>query len=364
MFPFINNARDQNPTKHFLFYSNLRNIFYITVMDDLTAGTHQATPDFDADEFLAKVSSDYHAKSRGVLKSHFHRTASHIVARKNGFILAAKVFYQKDCAIIIRADNIWLAILAQLTPWIYQAAPVPENQHIPTFTPNQLDNPVWVARYLSHCVEIKFGPQATKVLMPDFCTTTPADATAAALILLGTPCTNLFYLAIETPKKHPNCDNVFFRGDSANWYKMYLSLEALGTWSTDLNYIALQHQGLLHSILTTGENESWSEFWKNMIIMDPEKSLMSGWLFAFFNWYKHDKNPLFPVCTGMPSAVASLPIMVSDDQGVKNCTMVGGLAGISVEEPDVIDCETDIDGVVQPMSGWLVYLDKDPEPGE
>ncbi|KAJ9424595.1 hypothetical protein QL093DRAFT_2219143, partial [Fusarium oxysporum] len=50
---------------------------------------------------------------------------------------------------------------------------------------------------------------------------------------------------------------------------------------------------------------------------------------------------------------------VGHSQDLRNCTIVGGLLGHSRERSGVLDQETRGElGIVQPMSGWLVYFNK------
>ncbi|KAF5653495.1 hypothetical protein F25303_2202 [Fusarium sp. NRRL 25303] len=97
-----------------------------------------------------------------------------------------------------------------------------------------------------------------------------------------------------------------------------------------------------------------------------------GWLLWFFDPQKLITQPQgLGFDTDMPSAVSTIPVKVDFGQGPKDCTMVGGLLAHSLDKLSYGDPVTllgqgfvlpipDSFYYVQPMPGWLFYIDNSP----
>ncbi|KAF5261919.1 hypothetical protein FOXYS1_7384 [Fusarium oxysporum] len=311
-------------------------------------------------QLLEKISPVDSRKSDGVFKINFHRNAFQTVASQNGFIWAAAEIYDRNTGLNIRVDNIWLAILAQLKPYIYQAVRPQAKQDILTFTRAELNNPDLVAKRLSDMVEARIGPQVTNVLMPHFSTTMHTDSGAAALILLGTHCKAQPHRIFMKPKKTYDRKTMVVVGDTADWEKLRQSFATIRTWSPDLEAMVSRHSSLLDKMLGAGyQFDHPSEFWDGMLKVDHDGRLSGGWILDFFDPRKINQPEGFTFNDDMTSAVTTIPIRVGHSQDIRNCTIVGGLLGHSRERSGVLDQETRGElGIVQPMSGWLVYFNK------
>ncbi|KAK2692119.1 hypothetical protein QWA68_009046 [Fusarium oxysporum] len=203
-------------------------------------------------QLLEKISPVDSRKSDGVFKINFHRNAFQTVASQNGFIWAAAEIYDRNTGLNIRVDNIWLAILAQLKPYIYQTVRPQAKQDILTFTRAELNNPDLAAKRLSDMVEARIGPQVTNVLMPHFSTTTHTDSGAAALILLGTHCKAQPHRIFMKPKETYDRKTMVVVGDTADWEKLRQSFATIRTWSPDLEAMVSRHSSLLDKMLRAG----------------------------------------------------------------------------------------------------------------
>ncbi|PNP86439.1 hypothetical protein FNYG_00141 [Fusarium nygamai] len=197
-----------------------------------------------ADQFLAKISPYHYGQSDGITNIDILYLPPYIVGSQNGFIWAAAEVFDTHRGLVIRVDDIWLAILALLKPHIYEAFDPEEDIHVPKFTREQLNN--W--------------PLVKK-------------------------------------------------------------------------------------------------FWDQMLEADERGRLSGGWLSNFFDRRKAAESPEPIFDTAMPSAVASIPLEVDFGQGKWYCTMVGGLFAHSRDESGVDNYEYH---AVEPLPGWLVYLDKPP----
>ncbi|KAF4426529.1 hypothetical protein FACUT_9839 [Fusarium acutatum] len=206
---------------------------------------------------LKKISPEDSEKSDGVIKILLHHLSRHTVASQNGFIWAAAETYDRSTSLIIRVDNIWLAILAQLKPFIDEAfrilgQPVNAAPPVPAFTPRQLDDPELVAERLWDMVGAKLNPQSARVLMPDFSTTLHTDSVGAALILVGTQCKVQHHRVFSSPRKPWHRLDQELHGDTADWDKLRERFRIIRNWSRKLKEITSDHRSLLDRMLEAG----------------------------------------------------------------------------------------------------------------
>ncbi|KAF5713668.1 hypothetical protein FGLOB1_3886 [Fusarium globosum] len=324
-------------------------------------------------QLLERISPDDYVKSDGVCNLHYAPDASHIVPSQNGFIWAAADTHDRNTGLSIQVDNIWLAILAQLKPFILGAFRIQEAQKIPDFTLPELRNPHMVAERLRGMVGTTFGPQPASVLMPDFSTTTPTYTGAAALILLGKHCQVQHHRVFSPPRDIYERQHQQVHGDAADWNKLREKLGTIQTWSPAFKPMIEGHVSFLDDMLATGNQfykpaphvaappgaSQWTVFWAGMLKLIHGRMIVGGWILCFFDPSKVVYGGTFN--DNVTSAVTTLPVRVHDIGGPRNCTMVGGFLGHSHGASGVHDRSTQVElGLVRPMAGWLVYAEKEP----
>ncbi|KAF4959550.1 hypothetical protein FGADI_1617 [Fusarium gaditjirri] len=346
----------RNRTKHF--YSilfTLKNIFYVAAMNVPTLTLDSRNIAYHGGKLLEKISPADSRKNDGVFRISFYRHATQTIASQNGFIWAAAEAFDRQSGVIIRVDDIWLAVLAQLKPFIYQAVWPLILQYIPNFTRAELNDTQVVAERLCNVVNAMFGPKIANILIRHFSTTTATDSGAAALIMLGRDCQVQHHRRFDKPLEPDNRAPIIVVGDTKDWNTLRETFAILRTWSPELEKLISHHSKFLDEMLQR-------EFWDRMLKVEDNGQQTVGWLLNFFDPKKLAQTGPFRFNIEMPSAVTTIPIKADHGQGPRNCTMVGGLLGHSRDSSGVVDPDTRRGfHIVQPMSGWLVYYDKSPE---
>ncbi|KAF4483539.1 duf4419 domain containing protein [Fusarium agapanthi] len=253
--PVINNAPKQNRTKHFLSFSHLKIISNIAAMAIITVDTTVDDIPRVGGTILEQISKSGSHRSGGVFIFGFLYRSPYMVPCHNGFILAVTEIYDSNPRLTIRADNIWLAILAQLKPWIAGFRKKQKVEKTIDFTTEQLKDSALVAKRLSDRVETEFGDEKKEVLMPHFCTTTPEDTISVALLLLGNSDSKTEHRPLKPEIKAEEPDyatNVIVLGRSEDWDQLRNTFAAISSWGPcrpPLDGMVQRHSKLLLRLL-------------------------------------------------------------------------------------------------------------------
>ncbi|KAF5682513.1 hypothetical protein FCIRC_4947 [Fusarium circinatum] len=187
-----------------------------------------------ANDLLLRLSRADLEKSYGIIYINLLGIPPYIWPSQNGFIWAASEVFDKQRGLTIQVDHIWLAGLALMKPLLHEAFGLQEDQEIPAFTQDELKDEQRVANCLTDMVKVKFCPEVSDLLMPDFSTTTPQDSVAAALILLGTTCPGQNHRTFDQRLEPNDRKPIEVLGAKADWKKLQetflkLSLECQDT---------------------------------------------------------------------------------------------------------------------------------------
>ncbi|KAF5544737.1 DUF4419 domain-containing protein [Fusarium mexicanum] len=220
-------------------------------MDITTVDTTAEDMPRVGDKILEQVSHSHVRHSHGVFRIELNHHSPVIVPCNNGFIWAAIEVYDSNPRVTIRADEIWLAILAQLKPQMAKFRKNQTQDNIPTFTTEQLNDTAQVAQRLSDTVAKRFDAEKRQVLMPHFSKTTHEDSTSVALLLLGRPCTTTKQRVLNPEEIH-YAKHVTVVGQPADWQQLRDKLAAIGSWSNELKTMVNRHSSLLEKMLQNG----------------------------------------------------------------------------------------------------------------
>ncbi|KAF5603519.1 hypothetical protein FPCIR_1260 [Fusarium pseudocircinatum] len=322
-----------------------------------------------AAQILDKVSPEDSKKSDGAFLFDCERYSSHIVASQNGFIWAVADVFDRQSGLRIRVDNIWLAVLAQLKPHIYEVFPTRVLNELPCFLGHELIDSVSTVKCLSDMLRARFGDLVTNILLPRFSTTTRYDTGAAALILLGTNCQVQHYRRFGQPVAVTNHGPIRVIGSKEDWETLRRNFAELKDRSRDLEFAILRLSTMLDNLLRSGKQYNfpwpyvtadaanplpWWKFWGNVLGTNLDGQIVPDWLDIFFDPRKLERVAFY---LDMPSAVTTIPIRIDSGQGYIDCTLIGGLLAhsrdVSGHDPVTLrGCEQ------QPLSGWLFYRNK------
>ena len=376
---------------------------------------------YSADDLLKDACPKEHKKCKWIIQSSFTKfgAESPLYPSANGFVRAAIAAYCDHQHLTLRPEDIWFAILTQLSLFINAHA----EELRSFFVPHQGQKELEIYAFGTiHTVD--FGRLAEKMtvlmnenvvdpelqswVMPAFSTTTETDKAVAAVIMMGAMQKYFSYVM------HLMCGipSVTLLGVRADWQLMLERLEKL----PNLGGEATQFYKLLKPVLTrfvtsfdAPDSAETKDFWQKIAHKSggsgPRR--ISGWIVAFCFWDEDGKSLYAPRGTppsgavdtrrgsvgccldntlyhrvnmnDIPAGYSSVPVKVDDNGTWYDTTMVAGSLGIrvsSTNEPldqgpsyfyhaPLLDAQAQSDtglDSLQPECGWFMY-ERLAEPG-
>jgi hypothetical protein len=320
-----------------------------------------------------------------------------LIPNKNGFTHTVIRAWQQDLHLKIRPDDVWLAILAQLSFFVNANAEalrpifVAHEGRVEVKVdarPNTIDtfDVGVVAQQLAGMVKERLtDPNIATTLLPKFTTTTPHDQATAAIVFLGAM-KEYFSYAVRLGCSFPS---VTLLGERSDWADMLQRVAWIGTIDHEESIAwALRLTKILEYIVASfdrPDDEDVKQFWLRAVHQCGAGSsggivTLSGWLTAFCWWSSDGKRATnysdedldrfahiggedgyqrlvldgveFPVIqrTKIPTGVVSVPMTFYQEgpDPVKGSLLAGSM-GMHVVVDD--DDET----TVQPASGWWLF---------
>jgi hypothetical protein len=255
----------------------------------------QPAEEWTAVEILQNACPKQFEAADEVLRSSF--TSSNnldFIPSNNGFVNTILAAYNEHRALVIRPDDVWLAILTQFNFFINANAEILRSQFVSHKGKRQLIVTAAGNRYT-----VDFGRMANEMtevidknvvdptlrawILPDFTTTTNNDIIVSSVVMMATLkqyFSYKFVLMCGIP-------HVTLEGEKADWEKILKRLEKLKEYG--LQTIAWYH--LLHPVVSrfvqafdephASEN---LDFWRRVAHYQFEGSgsrMLSGWITAF-----------------------------------------------------------------------------------
>ncbi|KAF8198682.1 hypothetical protein K438DRAFT_1933439 [Mycena galopus ATCC 62051] len=339
-----------------------------------------------------------------------------IVPNKNSFVATLLDAYTQDRAVVIRPDDVWLAILCQFNFFVNANAELLRANFVAHDGKKELIVNTAGNRY-SMDMDLIAGEMAGLIeknvvdptlrawAMPDFTTTTLNDKTVSAVILMATLKKYFAYTIMVWGCGIPR---VTLEGEKADWVNILGRLEKLKEYG--LETIAWYH--LLHPVIrrfvaafdapTSPDNV---DFWQRIAHYTPGGSAepgdyYTGWISAFTVFDKDGRwmgNPLnkeaAPVTApetltasqfwatyggpnisrdlvldgslyhrldseAIPPGYGEVDVVVIED-GIRRfeCAMVAGSVATRVSSSgDAALSENGADDTVRPIAGWWLFV--------
>lgn len=338
-------------------------------------------------------------KCKQIIQSSFGNLTAEagIVSSPNGFVYAAISAYNQHHHLTVRPEDVWFAILTQLS--FYINANAEELRSLFVAYEGQKELQVVNVAILATADFGKLAMQMTREIennavdsglrdwiMPDFTTTTHTDIITAAILMMGSMQKYFSYkimLLCGIP-------SVTLLGDKADWASIRQRLDKLPHFGSE----AKQFAHLLVPVLdffvrTFGEPEAPEvvEFWSKIAHEETNGSgptYLSGWLTAFCFWdadgksmYNGDHTIADGGCEiggakyskmdmdNIPAGYASVPVTVDDNGHEIKTRMVAGSVGIAVSTSgDKLDTSWTHRRLYKPPFGKATYTPVKPEVGE
>lgn len=297
-------------------------------------------------------------------------TSQTVGASVNGFLYACMDAYSNHNHLVLRAEDVWLAILCQLNFYINRHA-----EELRSFFVSHTGQRDLVIHSAAPLASADFDALAVRLaelmgkhlndpsllpwVLPDFTTTTPTDRAIASLLMMGAFReyfnANMWFLC--------GIPSVTLLGERADWEHLAQRLDRIPALGAEpAQFAALLRPVLKYMVLSFDEPESdvVVDFW-NKITHESSGSgthQLSGWLTAFCFWeadgkplYKRPHGPVEinegnelpnPGCNldgvlyhrisskQIPAGTAEIPVKINDRGTAYDAVFVAGAMAVKV----------------------------------
>jgi hypothetical protein len=382
----------------------------VTIHTALHSGRQwNGKPALDTNDLFSHSCPTESFRSERVIQSDFSQTPSPgnpVTPSTNGLVMAIWHSYSSHHHLALRPEDVWFAILTQLSFYI--------NAHAETlydvFVSHQ-GQKVLVVHDIGTIDSVDFGrlaqemtqemqkkiqdPNLREWVIPSFSTTTTCDKVVASVLFMGAM-KKYFSYAMDLRCGIPS---VTLLGDKSDWEDILDRAESISHWQ--LGDEPMIWSGLLKAVLRRfvrsfedPTSPDVTSFWMKCVHEEANfsgPSYIGGWVAAFCFWdegggclYPSDATRSGPRTgcsldgvvfhkvdtTKIPNGFASVPVTVKDYLGDQRMTMVAGSIGIHAwSSGQVLDnssrlplaqaqgmavTATGLDSI-QPVTGWWMY---------
>lgn len=329
---------------------------------------------------------------------------THITPSENGFVWAAYQAYSHHHHLVLRPEDIWFAILTQLSFYINAHAEELRAFFVPHEDKKELEAFSDIADFGALSLQMTNllaknvnDPALKEWVMPNFSTTTHHDLVVGAVLFMGA-------LQAYFEYKMTVCcglPSVTLLGEVDDWRKILGGLDMIDQLGEEPKLFAgMLRPILMRMVLTFDDPGSHDvvDFWNRVVHHHPVGSgtdYLSGWLTAFCYWddegkpkrmqsaWRDEGNVLFDGVEypfvdidEVPLGYASVPVKVDDNGYEYEATMVAGSIGIAASssnrsmatptvqgEQQVLSDDTNRN-TLQPLSAWFMLENEKKELAE
>ncbi|KAG4284509.1 hypothetical protein FPRO06_08888 [Fusarium proliferatum] len=317
-------------------------------------------------------------KVKCIIQSSFD-SETDIISATNGFVLGALKAYSKHHHLILRPDDIWLAILTQLSFFINRNADTlrdvfvahDKKKRLTVISPEMLKKQDMgaMAKVLAQGMGQNMKDKSLhKWIVPDFTTTTDTDVVAASVVMAGAFRSYFNYRF----SYYCGMPSITLLGTKEDWSNLRTRLDGLAMLtnglppdsqpSEELNHFHQLLVPVLNRMAQTFDDPTDLEivdFWSRMVHESGGSGVhyISGWLTAFCFWSSKGDSLYYepqesvdisssdktrPGCildgvqyhrtdtNVIPIGWASAPIDVDDNGFVYKAMMIAGSMGMKV----------------------------------
>jgi hypothetical protein len=373
----------------------------------------------DASTLFTQSCAKESRRSQRIIQCDFSKAPSgdtHVTPSTNGLVRAIWHAYSSHHHLTLRPDDVWFAILVQLSFYITANAEQLRSYFVEHEGQKEL-----VVYDVGTIDTVDFGrlaqemtreiqknvkdPDLREWVMPSFSTTTTCDKVVASILFMGAMQKYFSYTMMLTC----GIPSVTLLGEKADWEAILTKIEKIPQLGREpAQWARLLESVLRHFILSFDEPTSPEviSFWGKCVhkqSMGSGPTYMCGWVTAFCFWDEDGKSlygqdgpreeragcNLYDVLfhkidtNKVPNGYASVPVTVNDNGTVHKTTMVAGSIGIhSWSSGQLLDGTTshsprdsrrifsqgdppprpqevgtekpDLDSI-QPVTGWWMY---------
>ncbi|KAF4960900.1 hypothetical protein FSARC_10331 [Fusarium sarcochroum] len=317
----------------------------------------------------------------------------HVSPSENGFVWSAYHAYSQHHHLTIRPEDVWFAILTQLSFFINANAEdlraffvdhegQKELEVIEGGTVHTVNFGALAERMAGLVSKNVKDPELGSWVMPNFSTTTDTDRVVASVLFMGAMQKYFSYSMSLTC----GIPSVTLLGDISDWQEILSRLDRLEQLGDEPTQFAEMLRPILNHMIRSFEQPNDPKvvrFWNTIATRNPVGSgtdYISGWITAFCFW--NDKGEVkrrrIPNVLGkisypsvdidsVPVGFASVPVTVNDNGNkIKSVMLAGsfGIQGLPFNQSQGAETPTPELVRIQPLSGWLMYEDEAGEEAE
>ena len=323
-----------------------------------------------AEHLLNQSCPEEYGQCRGVIQSSFDQISStQISPSSNGFVRACYHAYSNHHHLSIRPEDVWFAILSQLSFHVNAHAEELRSY----FVEHEGQKEVEVTE-IGSIGSVDFGKMALRMtqemdkhivdpdlrqwILPNFTTTTATDKVTAAVLMMGAMQKYFSYrmsLVCGIP-------SVTLLGERDDWIKIQHRLDKLQQLGAEPEQFGRLLKPVIDHFVRSfdaPDDDEVREFWSKIAHQTSGSGpyYLSGWITAFCFWeadgkclYRVPKGPVSrrafeasnPGCEidgtlfhrvnteKIPSGFVSVPVTVDDNGTIYKTKMVAGSVGIEV----------------------------------
>ena len=291
-----------------------------------------------------------------------------------GTVLTA---YNGHHNLVIRPDDVWIAILSQLSFHINADAEALRTKFVPhenkkqlilSIPPSPLNSIDWdeAGKAMVDLMDNNLADKGLKNwIMPTFSTTTTKDKTVAAILMMASMQKYFDYvyeMGCGIPK-------VTLEGTKEDWESIQGRLEKLDTWDDTTRDWHDMLRPIIKKFIAAFDGEIDDQFWGHIISSEMYGSggtmLISGWMTAFcaFSQSRKFKKGMGFDCeysldgvyypsissSDIPTGSGEVNVTITDNGSEHPCALVAGNMGLEI----VSDPERD---TIRNAPMWCCYL--------
>lgn len=302
-----------------------------------------------------------------------------IVPSSDGFFRGAVEAWAKHMHLVIRPEDVWFAILIQLS--YYMVAHAEDVRHL--FVSHSGTKELLIqGKTFDEIMRMVGGFIQTEVktdwllewIAPDFTTTTPSDILTANALLMGLV-EKYFDYSFEIICGIPS---VTLLGEQSDWEKLLARLDGLAAFGEEPTEFASGLQPILENFVNTFKDPDGKDtqtFWQGIVhaehsyLCGSPPIQLTGWIMNFYRWDSSGARS-YATIDELPVSYVKVPVYYINTK--QNLLLVAGNLGkrITTGAPRSYFEKTKKAGrhyeedeskhaTLQPMSGWMLFGDKD-----
>lgn len=311
-----------------------------------------------AEELLQHAAPRQHVRHKGIVQTSFVPSElkyGYVSASENGFVWAAYHAYSNHHHLRIRPEDVWFAILTQISFFINAHAEELRSFFVAHQGKKKLEAISEIADFALLAVQMGeligsnvVDPQLKDWVLPGFSTTTHTDTVVGSVLFMGAMQKYFDYGFTVTC----GLPSVTLLGTVEDWEDILGRLDRLDLLGDEpQQFAAMLRPVLRHMILSFKDPKSAEvlDFWNTIVhrnVMGSGTDYLSGWLTAFCFWDEEGKakggyrtaleGVSYPTVNvdEVPAGLASVPVSVDDNGNKYEAALVAGSAGILATSSD------------------------------